>query len=84
MSLKIRARLGTAAHFGNPFNSPPRVELAPGMPSDAEKVPYTNLGKPVFLSEAGNENYYRSTSLIRKRLPLGPYGRPMPRALWWS
>ena len=26
---------------------------------------------------------YRGTSLIRKRHPLGPYGRPMPRALWW-
>ena len=24
---------------------------------------------------------YRGTSLIRKRLPLGPYGRPIPRAL---
>ena len=27
---------------------------------------------------------YRGTSLIRKRLPLGPYCRTMPRALWWS
>jgi len=27
---------------------------------------------------------YRGTSLIRKRLPLGPYGRPMRRALAWS
>ena len=27
---------------------------------------------------------YRGTSLIRKRLSLGPYSRPMPRALWWS
>jgi len=25
-----------------------------------------------------------STSLIKKRLPLGPYSKPMPRALWWS
>ena len=23
------------------------------------------------------------TSLISKRLPLGPYIRAMPRALWW-
>ena len=30
------------------------------------------------------EAKYRGTSLIRKRLPLGPYSRPMPRALWWS
>jgi len=29
---------------------------------------------------------YRATSIIRNSLPLGPYmyGRPMPRALWWS
>ena len=26
---------------------------------------------------------YRSTSLVRKRTLLGPYRRPMPRALWW-
>ena len=27
---------------------------------------------------------YRGTSLTRKRTPLGPYRRPMPRVLWWS
>ena len=27
---------------------------------------------------------YRGTSLIRKRLPLGPCSRPMPKALRWS
>jgi len=27
---------------------------------------------------------YRGTSLIRKRTPLGPYHRPMPRVLGWS
>ena len=26
----------------------------------------------------------RSTSLIRKRRPVGPYSSPMPRAVWWS
>ena len=26
---------------------------------------------------------YRGTLLIRNRPPLGPYGRTMPRALWW-
>ena len=26
---------------------------------------------------------YRGTSLIRKRIPLKPYRRPMPRVLWW-
>ena len=28
-----------------------------------------------------NPEVYRGTSLIRKRLPLGPYSRPMPRVL---
>ena len=27
---------------------------------------------------------YRGTSLIRSSVPLGPYSRPMPRALWCS
>ena len=27
---------------------------------------------------------YRGTSPIRKHPPLGPFSRPMPRALWWS
>jgi hypothetical protein len=27
---------------------------------------------------------YRGTSLIRNQTLLGPYSRPMPRALWWS
>ena len=27
-------------------------------------------------------NWYRVTSLIRKRTPLAPYSKTMPRALW--
>ena len=27
---------------------------------------------------------YRVASLIRNSFLLGPYSRPMPRALWWS
>ena len=27
---------------------------------------------------------YRGTSLTRKRTPLAPYRRPMPRVLGWS
>jgi len=34
-------------------------------------------------SEPGGK-YYRGTFLIRKRHPIGPYSRPVPRALWWS
>ena len=39
--------------------------------------------------EPGNASWqvsalYRGTSLIRNGLPLGPYSRTRPRALWWS
>ena len=27
---------------------------------------------------------FRGTSLMRKRLPMGTFSRPMPRALWWN
>ena len=27
---------------------------------------------------------YTGISLIRNLLPLGPYSRPVARALWWS
>ena len=33
---------------------------------------------------AGNLQPYRGTSLIRNSLPLGPYSRIIPRALWKS
>jgi hypothetical protein len=26
----------------------------------------------------------RGTSLIRKRIPVGPFSSPIPRAVWWS
>ena len=32
----------------------------------------------------GGVGWYRGTSLIRKHPTLGPYSRPMPRALWWA
>ena len=32
----------------------------------------------------GTSPMYRNTSLIRNHLPVGPYSRAMPRALWWS
>ena len=39
------------------------------------------LEVPALLKTVGP---YRGTSLIRNRLPLGPYTGHMPRALWWS
>ena len=48
-------------------------------------------GRPyaVFMSKAHSSasdglRVYGDTSTIRNSLPLGPYGRLMPRALWWS
>ena len=35
-------------------------------------------------SPPAHRELYRGTSLIRKRTPLGPYRRPMPRVLGWS
>ena len=32
---------------------------------------------------SGFDLIYRGTSLIRKRLTLGPYSRTMARVLWW-
>jgi len=39
----------------------------------------SRCGKPM-----GSGRPYRGTSLIKNRTPLGPYGRAMPGALWWS
>ena len=29
-------------------------------------------------------SWYRGTSLIRNHTLLGPYGRTIPRVIWWS
>jgi len=42
---------------------------------------YRVIGEVDVISE---ELRYRGTLLIRKRTPLGPYRRPMPRVLAWS
>ena len=43
---------------------------------------YTDSG--TLLCNRRGRAAYRGTSLIRKRLLLGPYHRPMPRAIWGS
>ena len=40
--------------------------------------------EPVLTEVVSTTVQYRGTSLMRQRLPLGPYSSPMPRALWWS
>ena len=46
------------------------------------------VSRPLFASRsapiAAPNCWYRGTSLIRKRLPVGPCNRPMPMALWFS
>ena len=42
------------------------------------------LAQEILGGKDGFDPAYRGTSLIRNRAPLGPYGRNMPRALWWS
>jgi len=39
---------------------------------------------PFFMIPCDGVLLYMGTSLIRNSLTLGPYSRPMPKALWWS
>ena len=54
------------------------------------EVPLYSALKGIKVSPCGRASLkrqvtgYRGTSPIRKRLPLGPYNRAMPRALLWS
>jgi len=52
-----------------PAEGPP-----PGGGAFIDEQPAFMVGEPL----------YRGTLLIRKRTPLGPYRRPMPRVLGWS
>jgi len=52
--------------------------------SQGRSTDLTGLLARIRSAAGGTIGVYRSTSLIRKRRPLGPYSRPMPRALWWS
>ena len=45
---------------------------------------HSTLGLRVIKKKKKFSVLYRGTSLIRNSLPLGPYSRPVPRALWWS
>ena len=54
-------------------------ECAPGRRFEAAQLRHGYSG--LAFAESGLR--YRGTSLIRKRLPLGPYGMPIRRALTW-
>ena len=42
------------------------------------------IQKSMSLKYEPNSTPYRGTSLIKNCPLLGPYSRPVPRALWWS
>ena len=45
---------------------------------------FSGLNPPESWCSWGGAFAYRGTSLTRKRIPLGPYRRPMPRVLGGS
>ena len=47
------------------------------LPSDSRNSSTENQAR-------GSLGRYRGSSLVRKRAPLGPYSRPLPRVLWRS
>ena len=57
-------------------------------PCKEELLPPESYGRPPALAplrcQSMHHPPYRGISLIRNSLPLGPYSRPMSRALWWS
>ena len=60
------------------------MRISPSLLNHIRRNHPVSLQKP----PAGHRNYqilsYRGTSLIRKRPPLGPYSRTMPRNIWGS
>ena len=60
-----------------PASKSSKSESSP--PNDSSTLPRANTAV-----QSGVVRGYRGTSLTRNIFPLGPYGRPMPRALWWS
>ena len=69
--------------------SPPMTDKRVGVPgSGIGEVPRSaggGGGRGLLVWGTGfRDGVYRGTSLIRNTLPVGPYSRPMTRALWWS
>ena len=54
-----------------------------GLRVEGEMVP-SNVAKPLLVKRGLGFGVCRGTSLIRYSPLLGPYSRPMPRALWWT
>ena len=71
---QIRALLGTAAHFCPSSHTRHATDY---------RQQYIHTPTPAPASRTDCRHHYRGPSLIRNSAPLGPYIRPMPRALWW-
>ena len=56
----------------------------PERQSRSKENPHTSLHSTKSPPTPRIESTYRGTSLTRKRTPLGPYRRPMPRVIWGS
>jgi len=63
-------------------NGPRWAHPGPG-PLREHDSPLRPFSKDIWLPQRSPRSY-RGTSLIRKRLLLGPYRRAMPMALWWA
>ena len=67
--------------------APPCMFAPRGEPSRYVTSRYVNAlecpGHSRHFLHSAPQRLYRGTSLIRNHPPLGPYSRPMPRALWW-
>ena len=62
-----------------------RMRSAEGVPNAMcpSKTPFSNRGWSWCGFWVLKFRVYRGTSLIRNSAPVGPYGRTIPRALWW-
>ena len=69
----------TTAHISDPA---PRTLLYQSPYISPASIDHSTLKKNA--SAKTTAAPHRGTSLIRKRLSIGPYSRAMPRDLWWS
>ena len=72
------------------MDAPRRAPCREAGPSSRERErdlaveEYMKVGGAMPLDPPRNAKGYRGTSLIRKRSPLGPYRRPMPKVFGGS
>jgi hypothetical protein len=75
-----RSRCGRAAVTCGPRGGGISSRILWGPPCNRAWCKCAGVPRPYGAASAP----YRVTSLIRNSLPLGPFGRPLRGALWWS